>query len=353
MLDTPMRRLVRSLLVLPLLVAACTSSQPSTRVLAQGKPAERPADTQLAIQATTLPLKLDDPAASEVGRLKWRGGVSLTANSRDFGGWSDLQVAPDGSSLRSISDVGSWLTADIVYDAGGNLAGLARGRIGPLHGPNGKPLPNKMEADAESMARLPDGSWLVGFEQRHRILRYPAGDEAAGQGLAGTPHLLEGPPQLARQPGNGGLEAMTALPDGRVLMLSEEYSEQAGTTMGWIGEPVGDGFRWLTFNYATIPDFRMTAITSLPDGSFVTLERAFDVIRGVRVRVMRFTMDQLKPGRTLQAEELARLYVPYAVDNLEGISATRGPRGETLLWLMSDNNFNPLQRTILLLFELK
>ena len=62
---------------------------------------------------------------------------------------------------------------------------------------------------------------------------------------------------------------------------------------------------------------------------------------------------QLKPGRTVQAEELARLHVPYAVDNLEGLYATRGPRGETLLWLMSDNNFNPLQRTILLLFELK
>jgi hypothetical protein len=54
----------------------------------------------------------------------------------------------------------------------------------------------------------------------------------------------------------------------------------------------------------------------------------------------------------VQAEELARLASPYAVDNLEGIAATRGPRGETLLWLISDDNFNPLQRNILLLFEL-
>jgi len=29
-----------------------------------------------------------------------------------------------------------------------------------------------------------------------------------------------------------------------------------------------------------------------------------------------------------------------------------GARGETLLWLISDDNFNPLQRNILLLFEL-
>ena len=51
-------------------------------------------------------------------------------------------------------------------------------------------------------------------------------------------------------------------------------------------------------------------------------------------------------------EELARLASPYAVDNLEGLAATRGARGETLLWLISDDNFNPLQRNILMLFEL-
>ena len=52
------------------------------------------------------------------------------------------------------------------------------------------------------------------------------------------------------------------------------------------------------------------------------------------------------------AVELARLASPYAVDNLEGISVTTGTRGETLLWIISDDNFNPMQRNILLLFEL-
>ena len=33
-------------------------------------------------------------------------------------------------------------------------------------------------------------------------------------------------------------------------------------------------------------------------------------------------------------------------------AGSRGARGETLLWLISDDNFNPLQRNILLLFEL-
>jgi len=43
------------------------------------------------------------PGATSVGRLLWRGGLSMKANSRSFGGWSDLHVAPDGRTLTSIS----------------------------------------------------------------------------------------------------------------------------------------------------------------------------------------------------------------------------------------------------------
>jgi hypothetical protein len=339
-----MRRTLQIVLAFSILLAACSAPPPRGPAQAQEAP--------LAIQATVLPLKLDDPAATAVGRLVWRGGVSLTANASNFGGWSDVHVAPDGRSLRAISDVGGWLTAEIRYDSRGHLAGLGAARMGQLRGLDGKPLANKQDADAEGLTRLPDGSWLVSFELRHRLWRYPAGDEAEGRGLAGTPVPVEGPPQLQRQPSNGGLEAMTTLPDGRLVMLSEEYSEAAGTTMGWIGEPAGNGFRWQTFSYAATPDFRPTAIAVLPDGGLVTLERAFDMMRGVRVRVMRFAARDLVAGGTVRAEELAFLAIPYTVDNLEGIYATRGTRGETLLWLLSDDNFNRAQRTILLLFEL-
>jgi hypothetical protein len=34
------------------------------------------------------------------------------------------------------------------------------------------------------------------------------------------------------------------------------------------------------------------------------------------------------------------------------VAATIGEHGETLLWTIADDNFNPLQRNLLLLFEL-
>ncbi len=330
------RNVLRSLFVVCLLATACTGASPPPAI-AQEQPLE--------IRSSAQPFKIDDPSAKRIGRLLWRGGVAMTANSRHFGGWSDLHVSPDGKSLTSISDEGAWLTAAIEYDGEANLAGLGNARIGQLKGLDGHLIATKAEADAEAMARLPDGSWLVAFERNHRIWRYPT--------LTATPVPFEGPADIGRQPANGGIEAMLALGDGRVIAISEEYSTQPDTVVGWIGTPgAGGRYQWSSFSYATIPDFRPTAIARLPDGSYAMLERAFDLVRGVRCRIMRFDAAQLVAGGTVRAEELARLASPYAVDNLEGIAATRGSRGETLLWLISDDNFNPLQRNILLLFEL-
>jgi hypothetical protein len=40
------------------------------------------------------------------------------------------------------------------------------------------------------------------------------------------------------------------------------------------------------------------------------------------------------------------------VDNYEGVAAGRGPGGETVVYLISDDNTNPLQRTLLMQFRL-
>ena len=40
------------------------------------------------------------------------------------------------------------------------------------------------------------------------------------------------------------------------------------------------------------------------------------------------------------------------VDNFEGIDVRKGPAGEIFIYLISDDNFNPEQRTLLMMFEL-
>ncbi len=331
-----MHAVLRSFVAVSLLIAAaCTG----------GPPVEPAAAAPLEIRSVPVPFKLDDPQVREIGRLIWRGGISMTANVPNFGGWSDLVVSRDNRTLTSISDTGPWFTATIERDGKGNLVGLGKATIAPLRDLKGQPLADKSWSDAEGMASLPDGSWLVSFERHHRLWRYPT--------LDGTPTAINLPPGFERQPDNGGVEALTALSDGRIVAISEEYSLRRNTLVGWIGRPIGpDRYLWDMFEYMKIPNFSPTAIRELPDGSFVVLERAFDMVRGVRVRVMQFPGSALKADAIVDAEELARLASPYAVDNLEGLAATKGERGETLLWMIADDNFNPLQRSLLLLFEL-
>ncbi len=335
------RSTLRPFVTLSLLIAAaCAGVPPATPVGAAPLPLE--------IHSSTVPLRIDEPANRRIGRLVWRGGIAMTSHSRNFGGWSDLVVSPDNRTLTSISDNGAWFTAEIQRDEEGNLTGLSKGAIGPLRDLKGRPLADKSWADAEGMGLMPDGSWIVSFERHHRIWRYPT--------LDGTPQPITMPPNFDRQPNNGGVETLAALGDGRIVAISEEYSLRPNALVGWIGRPVGGGqggYLWDMFEYMKVPYFNPTAIRPLPDGSFVVLERAFDFMRGVRARLVHFPASALKADAVIDGEELARLASPYTVDNMEGLAITTGEHGETLLWLIADDNFNPLQRNLLMLFELE
>jgi hypothetical protein len=63
--------------------------------------------------------------------------------------------------------------------------------------------------------------------------------------------------------------------------------------------------------------------------------------------------EQVRPGAVLKGREIAEIRLPHAVDNMEGVAARRGADGETLIYLISDDNFNALQRTLLLMFALE
>ena len=54
----------------------------------------------------------------------------------------------------------------------------------------------------------------------------------------------------------------------------------------------------------------------------------------------------------LKGELLARFAPPLTVDNFEGLAVARDADGATLVYILSDDNFHFLQRTLLLLFRL-
>jgi hypothetical protein len=302
-----------------------------------------------------VPLNPEDPGQSTVGPLRYRGGIWLDTRDDRFGGFSGLRVSRDGRRLVAISDCGRALDATLVQDERGFLAGLRDLRLRPLRGPGGRGLlPG--EEDAESLATTPDGGWIVGFEQRHRLWRYPGGDPP----LDGTPAPLLAPPGLEKQEPNRGLETLVSLEDGRLFGVAEGASGPARTTIAWLEKDAA----WSVLSYPlfydpSVPDepFRPTDAALLPGGDLVVLERRFPP---VAIRLRRLDRRILEQGGDLAGTEIARFDPPLTLDNFEGIDARVGPKGETLLYLMSDDNNcrktsnfrRSKQRTLLLCFAL-
>jgi hypothetical protein len=280
------------------------------------------------VRAAPIPLDERDPSRTEVDKLVWRGGLQLGADDKRFGGWSDLWVAPDNARAILIGDRGAALDLGLVFD--GQLRGGGPSRMGRLIGPDGKALFGRA-TDAEGLARLPDGGFAVSFEQRHRILIYPPSDPP----FARAPRQIAAPPGSERWPANGGMEALARLPDGRFLVLLEE-SPQA-----WLGGAGG----WAELEYRAAEGFKPVG-ACVSGATLYVLERSFSWA-GLASRIVRLPVASVREGASLDGEELARLRPPLALDNYEGIAATKDRVGRDLLWLISDDNFHFLQRTLL------
>ncbi len=301
----------------------------------------------LVILATPVPLDVHG-GRDRTGRLVYRGGLELKSPDGRFGGLSDLSVDPEGRKLLAISDRGHWVEAELRYDERGYLAGLADARIGPLISQSGRRL-RGLAGDAESLAIYPDGSILVGFERQHRLWLYPAADPP----FVRPPRPVPLPPRGARMPENGGIEALVRLTGGRLFALSEDLMEGGGH-VGWFG----DGVTWEELRYRAAPDFKPTGAAQFPPGTaragdVLILERRFTILDGVGARIAAVPRNAIRGGAALRPEELAVLRQPLAVDNFEGIAIARGPAGEARVYLLSDDNFSFLQRTLLLMFEIE
>ena len=90
-----------------------------------------------------------------------------------------------------------------------------------------------------------------------------------------------------------------------------------------------------------------------PAGDILVLERRYTLIGGVAALLRRLPQESIRRGARLDGAEIARLQPPLNVDNMEGIAVRRNGAGGTLIYLLSDDNYSVLQRTLLLMFELR
>lgn len=288
-----------------------------------------------------------DPSRTRFGALEFRGGLVLTSSNRNFGGLSAIRVASDGARFLALSDKGNWFRGRIVYRAG-RPAGLAEVETAPILGPDGRPLAARGWYDTESLAE-DNGTLYVGIERVHQIVRFDYGKD--GLKARGRPIPL--PPGLRPLPSNKGLECLAVSPKGMpiagtLIAISERGLDAQGNLRAFLigGQTPG------AFAVRRTDDFDVSDCTTTPRGDLLILERRFSWASGVAMRIRRLPLAQIKPGALLDGPELIFADMGFQIDNMEGIAVHRSATGELVLTLVSDDNFSPIQRNLLLQFTL-
>ena len=82
------------------------------------------------------------------------------------------------------------------------------------------------------------------------------------------------------------------------------------------------------------------------------LERKFSLVAGVGIRIRRIPLSAVAPGAVVDGPAIFTADLGEEIDNMEGIDAFVTPEGDTVLTMVSDDNFSLIQRTLLLQFTL-
>ncbi len=321
------------------LVAACVTFEPT-----EAEP--------IAVSSAPIPLYPANPGDRRAGALTYRGGLLLTSGEREFGGLSDLAVSADGSEILAISDGGSWLRAKLAYDEAGNLARLNAAEMAPMLNSAGRPIRGgARDAVGLTLEHANDlhGPVIVSFERRVRVLRYDL-----SKGFSALPETVPIGDWAQPLRTNAQLEAVTLLKPDTLLVFGESRIGSEDIRGALEAYPGNGQPQTRLLSVVPHDPFSVTGAANAPDGGIFLLERRYSLIGGVGMALRHVAVSEVHEGARLDGKMLANLSFQDAnIDNMEGIAVRRGPKGETLLYMISDNNFSPLQRTLLLKFELR
>ena len=267
--------------------------------------------------------------------LVQRGIYEWSEAGDAFGGFSGLAMEADGGSFLAVSDQGWLFRADLGRDGAGRIRDARtvwQGRFLDNKGVEVTPF----QADAEALAVAPDGTVFVGFEAYTRIAAFHPPDM-----MPAPQHEWD---RFKPLWGNEAVEGVAILPDRSLLAVLEEPRDGHYRTL------IGRDRDWRDGPDLPAPDgYAASDATVGPDGRLYLLERRLTLTARFVTRIRRFEIvgdDGFGPGETLLET------APGVLDNMEGISLWQDGAGQTVVTLISDDNFLPIQNTLLAEYDL-
>jgi hypothetical protein len=161
------------------------------------------------------------------------------------------------------------------------------------------------------------------------------------------------PAAVLKLPNNKGLEALVFVPKGRplagtLIAISERGLDAAGNLIAFlVGGPTPG-----QFSVRRTDKYDVSDAVLLPSGDLLVLERKFSWLEGIGIRIRRIALKSVAPGAVVDGPAIFEADLGDEIDNMEGIDAHVTPEGDTVLTLISDDNFSMIQRTLLLQFTL-
>jgi hypothetical protein len=336
-----------STLAMPDVAWAQLATQPPPKPVA---PDEFSVAAPVSIEVNARPLPSFDTRDRQhlrFGSLHYRSGLILTSRFPGFGGLSGLRLDAKGERFISISDKGSWFTGRIVY-RGHEMTGLDDVEAAPMLGPDGRPITTRGWFDSESIAL--DGPLVyIGLERVNKVLLF---DFSKGF-TRSRGEEVPLPPAARKLPFNKGLEALVMVPKGlplagTLIAISERGLDAQGNLIAFlIGGPTPG-----QFSVRRTGNFDVSDAVLLASGDLLVLERKFSWLAGIGIRIRRIALKSVAPGAVVDGPSIFDADLGHEIDNMEGIDAHVTPEGDTVLTMVSDDNFSMLQRTLLLQFVL-
>lgn len=286
----------------------------------------------------------------KVGKLVWRGGIVMDSALKGFGGLSGIVFTRPGNQIAMVSDAGNFISGHLIYDEAGHPLGLGGVHITAIQNSKGVDLPRKFARDAEAIDLIiRDGAPAavrVGFENLTRVADFSLKD-GIPQGAA---REIAIPNWLEKLRNNRSLEAVCIAPPaspvaGSTLLITEG----ARTDDGYAAFMLGNRDRG-ELSLARTEGLNPTDCAFLPDGDLLVLERGTSFL-SFTMQVRRIPAADVQPGNLLTGEVILT-GGGGDIDNMEGIAVHEGPDGDTRITLISDDNFNDWERSLLLEFSL-
>ncbi len=265
------------------------------------------------------------------------GSYVWTGDDPQFGGFSGIEVARDGSAFTALTDRGAVVTGHILRTGAGLISRVTARMPVVLALPAGA-VSDEFRFDTEGLALTDDGSLFISTEYVTRVIRYDIPDAA--------PVTLPNPPEFDAMGLNAGLEALAIGADGTLYTLPEEANRPDGAY------PVyrfRNGSWDQPFLIAGQGSFLPVGADIGPDGRLYLLERQFRGFGGFASRVRRMPLVETAVA---QAETVLETPPGY-FGNLEGIAVWRDTKGVLRLTMISDDNFLSVLGTEIVEFRLR